>query len=98
METRLPFANHPPTRRPPNRVASPSIARTPARRLDDRTREIGRAGVASARLVLAACSRQAPDRSGASNDDPTDGGPTGNDDPTDGAPIDCAHRGLPEAA
>ncbi|MCS5672684.1 MAG: hypothetical protein NZ584_08015 [Acidimicrobiales bacterium] len=104
METRLPFANHPPTRRPPNRVASPSIARTPARRLDDRTREIGRAGVASARLVLAACSRQAPDRSGASNDDPTDGGPTGNDsptgndDPTDGAPIDGTHRGLPEAA
>ena len=99
METRLPFANHPPTRRPPNRVASPSIARTPARRLDDRTREIGRAGVASARLVLAACSRQAPDRSGASNDDPTgNDNPTGNDDPTDGAPIDCAHRGLPEAA
>ena len=66
--------------------------------------------MASARLALAACSRQAPDRSGASNDDPTgnnyptDGGPTGNDnptgndDPTDGAPIDCAHRGLPEAA
>tara|TARA_B100000508_G_scaffold99534_1_gene78181 strand:+ start:537 stop:686 length:150 start_codon:yes stop_codon:yes gene_type:complete len=49
--------------------------------------------VASARLVLAACSRQAPDRSGASNDDPT-----GNDDPTDGAPIDGTHRGLPEAA
>ena len=104
METRLPFPNHPPTRRRPNRVASPSIARTPARRLDDRTREIGRAGVASARLVLAACSRQAPDRSGASNDDPTDGGPTGNDnptgndDPTDRGPIDCAYRGLPEAA
>ena len=104
METRLPFPNHPPTRRRPNRVASPSIARTPARRLDDRTREIGRAGVASARLVLAACSRQAPDRSGARNDDPTDGGPTGNDNPTvnddstDGGPIDCAHRGLPEAA
>ena len=103
METRLPFPNHPPTRRRPNRVASPSIARTPARRLDDRTREIGRAGVASARLVLAACSRQAPDRSGASNDDPTDGGPTGNDnptgndDPTDGGPIDCAHCVLPEA-
>ena len=104
METRLPFPNHPPTRRPPNRGASPSIASTPARRLDDRTREIGRAGVASARLVLAACSRQAPDRSGASNDEPTDGGPTGNDnptgnaDPTDGAPIDCAHRGLTKAA
>ena len=98
METRLPFANHPPTRRPPNRVASPSIARTPARRLDDRTREIGRAGVASARLVLAACSRQASDRSGASNDNPTDGRPTGNDNPTDGAPIDCAHRRQPEAA
>ena len=104
METRLPFPNHPPTRRRPNRVASPSIARTPARRLDDRTREIGRAGVARARLVLAACSRQAPDRSGARNDDPTgnndptDGGPTGNDDPTDGWAIDCAHRGRSEAA
>ena len=98
MKTRLPFTNHPPTRRRPNRVASPSIAHTPARRLDDRTREIGRAGVASARLVLAACSRQAPDRAGASNDDPTDGGPTDNDDPTDGGPIGCAHPGLPEAA
>ena len=99
METRLPFANHPPTRRPPNRVASPSIARTPARRLDDRTREIGRAGVASARLVLAACSRQAPDRSGARNDDPAGSNdPTGNDDPTDGWAIDCAHRGRSEAA
>jgi|TARA_B100001105_G_scaffold69624_1_gene54646 hypothetical protein len=60
--------------------------------------------VASARLVLAACSRQAPDRSGARNDDPTgnndptDGGPTGNDDPTDGWAIDCAHRGRSEAA
>ena len=104
METRLPFANHPPTRRPPNRVASPSIARTPARRLDDRTREIGRAGVASARLVLAACSRQAPDRSGARNDDPTgnnaptDGGPTGNDDPAGAVPVGGADRALPEAA
>jgi hypothetical protein len=60
--------------------------------------------VASARLVLAACSRQAPDRSGARNDDPTgnndptDGGPTGNDDPTDEWAIDCAHRGRSEAA
>jgi hypothetical protein len=60
--------------------------------------------VASARLVLAACSRQAPDRSGARNDDPTgnndptDGGPTDNDDPTDGWAIDCAHRGRSEAA
>jgi hypothetical protein len=60
--------------------------------------------VASARLVLAACSRQTPDRSGARNDDPTgnndptDGGPTGNDDPTDGWAIDCAHRGRSEAA
>ena len=87
METRPPFPNHPQTRRRPNRVASPSVTRTPVRRLDDRTREIGRAGGASARLVLAACSRQAPDRFGASNDEPTDG-----------APIDCAHRGLTEAA
>ena len=104
METRLPFPNHPPTRRRPNRVASPSIVRTPARRLDDRTREIGRAGVASARLVLAACRCQASDRSGARNDNSTDGrpsgndNPTGNDDPTDRGPIDCAYRGLPEAA
>ena len=95
METRLPFPNHPPTRRRPNRVASPSIARTPARRLDDRTREIGRAGVASARLVLAACRCQAPDRSRAGNDDPTDGGPTGNDDPTGGGPSTARIAGCP---
>ena len=99
METRLPFPNHPPTRRRPNRVASPSIARTPARRLDDRTREIGRAGVASARLVLAACRCQASDRSGARNNDPTgNNDPTSNNDPTGVEPIDCANRGLPKAA
>ena len=109
METRLPFPTRKPgqtpgqtpgrgsgrlsTRRHPARQASRRSDRRPTHRLDARTREIGLAGVASARLVLAAC------RSGTDSlPDSTDRDPTGNDDPAVAVPVGGADRALPEAA
>jgi len=67
--------------------------------LDTRTREIGLAGVASARLVLAACRSDTGGLPGWTDRDPTGSDePTGNDDPAGAAPVGGTDRALPEAA
>ena len=111
METRLPFPTRKPsqtpgrgsgrlsTRRHPARQASRRSDRRPTHRLDARTREIGLAGVASARLVLAACRSDTGGLPGSTDRDPTGGDePTGNDDPAGAVPVGGADRALPEAA
>ena len=93
------------TRRHPARQASRRSDRRPTHRLDARTREIGLAGVASARLVLAACRSgtdslpDSTDRDPTGADDPVNASkPTGNDDPAAAVPVGGADRALPEAA
>jgi hypothetical protein len=113
METTLPFPIQRPgrasgpqqPRRRPTRQATGRSGRRPTHRLDARTREIGLAGVASARLVLAACRSGTGVPTGPTDRDPTDGEgpacsdePTGNDDPAGALPVGDAHRHLPEAA
>jgi len=107
METRLPFPVQQPGRRPGRRStrrlpagqASHRSYRRPPHRLDARTREIGLAGVASARLVLAACRSDTGGLPGSTDRDPTGGDePTGNDDPAGAVPVGGANRTLPEAA
>ena len=101
METRLPFPVQQPgrrtgrrsTRRLPAGQAAHRSYRRPPHRLDARTREIGLAGVASARLVLAACRSDTGGLPGS-----TDRDPTGNDDPAGAVPVGGANRTLPEAA
>ncbi|HIE66843.1 MAG: hypothetical protein ABGY22_06515 [Acidimicrobiales bacterium] len=100
METRLPF----PTRKP-SQTPGRGSGRLSTRRLDARTREIGLAGVASARLVLAACRSgtdslpDSTDRDPTGADDPVNASkPTGNDDPAVAVPVGGADRALPEAA
>ena len=107
METRLPFPVQQPGRRPGRRStrrlpagqASHRSYHRPPHRLDARTREIGLAGVASARLVLAACRSDTGGLPGSTDRDPTGGDePTGNDDPAGAVPVGGADRALPEAA
>ena len=100
METRLPF----PTRKP-SQTPGRGSGRLSTHRLDARTREIGLAGVASARLVLAACRSgtdslpDSTDRDPTGADDPVNASrPTGNDDPAAAVPVGGADRTLPEAA
>ena len=104
MRTTLPF----PTRRHPAGRAGQATSRynrRPTHRLDARTRELGLAGVASARLVLAACRSRAVGIPGRIDPDPTGavtplGGDrqTGNDDQTGSLPMGGVDRALPEAA
>ena len=94
METRLPF----PTRKP-SQTPGRGSGRLSTHRLDARTREIGLAGVASARLVLAACRSDTGGLPGSTDRDPTGvDEPTGNDDPAGAVPVGGANRTLPEAA
>jgi hypothetical protein len=105
METRLPFPTRKPSQTPGRGSGRLSTRRRPTHRLDARTREIGLAGVASARLVLAACRSgtdslpDSTDRDPTGADDPVNASrPTGNDDPAVAVPVGGADRALPEAA
>ncbi|MDE0834309.1 MAG: hypothetical protein OSA36_08430 [Acidimicrobiales bacterium] len=105
METTLPFPNRrtsrspgpgqgrPSTRRRPTRQAARRPDGRPTHRLDARTRQIGLAGVASARLVLAACRPVTGGLPGSA-----DPHPTGTDDLAGGLPVGDTHRAHLEAA